>query len=237
MVAAGRQGRQSHGLLLAMAAAVERQQVVVASHGWPPRRGPRSSVDGRARRPPRRSALRRTGSPSRSRRTSATRQAGAAGRARRSCRRRPSRSCPPTAEATTGTPQAIASSGTIPNGSYHGTRRTASAERSRAGSSSRPTRPRKRTPVLDAEPCGPARAAARPRGRCRASAASGPPATSSSVSGPPRRRAPATDRVADALALHEAADVHERAAAGRGVRSAASPSGRKCRGRRRTARP
>ena len=33
----------------------------------------------------------------------------------------------------TGTPQAIASSGTMPNGSYHGTQTTASAERSSAG--------------------------------------------------------------------------------------------------------
>jgi hypothetical protein len=36
------------------------------------------------------------------------------------------------ASATTGTPHAIASSGTIPNGSYHGTHTTASAERSSA---------------------------------------------------------------------------------------------------------
>ena len=40
---------------------------------------------------------------------------------------------PPTAVATTGMPQAIASSGTMPNGSYHGAQTTTSAERRSAG--------------------------------------------------------------------------------------------------------
>src|SRR5919202_633718 len=52
---------------------------------------------------------------------------------------------PPTALATTGRPQAIASSGTIPNGSYQGTHATASAERSSAGTSERATAPSSRT--------------------------------------------------------------------------------------------
>ena len=50
-------------------------------------------------------------------------------------------SIPPTAEATTGTPHAIASNGTIPNGSYHGVAATTSAERSSIGMSSRHTDP------------------------------------------------------------------------------------------------
>src|SRR3954451_6618636 len=52
---------------------------------------------------------------------------------------------PPTELAITGTPHAIASSGTIPNGSYQGTHTTASADRSRAGTSGRATAPSNRT--------------------------------------------------------------------------------------------
>src|SRR5690606_25675827 len=48
---------------------------------------------------------------------------------------------PPTADATTGTPHAIASTGTIPNGSYHGTVTSTSAARMRAGTRSRGTLP------------------------------------------------------------------------------------------------
>src|SRR5690625_4314353 len=48
---------------------------------------------------------------------------------------------PPTADATTGTPHAIASSGTIPKGSYHGVHATTSAERMKEGNSSRETCP------------------------------------------------------------------------------------------------
>jgi len=48
---------------------------------------------------------------------------------------------PPTALATTGTPQAMASSGTMPNGSYHGTQTTTSADRIRTGMSARVTLP------------------------------------------------------------------------------------------------
>ena len=44
---------------------------------------------------------------------------------------------PPTALATTGTPQAIASSGVMPNGSYQGVHTTTSADRIRAGTWSR----------------------------------------------------------------------------------------------------
>jgi hypothetical protein len=57
---------------------------------------------------------------------------------------------PPTAEATTGTPQAIASSGTMPNGSYHGAQTTTSAERSNAGSSLRSIAPAQVDAVGDA---------------------------------------------------------------------------------------
>src|SRR5512144_907649 len=89
---------------------------------------------------------------------------------------------PPTAEATTGTPQAIASRGTIPNGSYHGTQATTSAERMSAGRASRPTRPRKST--RSSTPCRSASARRRRISRSRPSPVrSGPPATTSSASG------------------------------------------------------
>src|ERR671917_210059 len=53
--------------------------------------------------------------------------------------------CPPTADATTGTPQAIASSGTMPNGPYQGGHTTAAAERRSAGNPGRSNRPREAT--------------------------------------------------------------------------------------------
>jgi len=88
----------------------------------------------------------------------------------------------PVAAATTGTPQAIASSATVPAGSYHGVHTIASALRSSAGSSARPTWPvkitRSATPLRSASatsrgawqipPCAPG---------------SGPPTISSSASG------------------------------------------------------
>ncbi len=55
---------------------------------------------------------------------------------------------PPTEAATTGIPQAIASSGVIPNGSYHGVHRTRSADLIRAGTSGRGTAPVKITRLV-----------------------------------------------------------------------------------------
>src|SRR5690606_41467907 len=52
---------------------------------------------------------------------------------------------PPTEVATTGTPQAIASSGVNPNGSYQEAHTTTSADRYQAGISSRGTPPVSRT--------------------------------------------------------------------------------------------
>jgi hypothetical protein len=78
-----------------------------------------------------------------------------------------------------GTPQAIASSGTMPNGSYQGTQTTTSAERSSAGISSRPTRPAQHQPVAT-----PSAAASSAAARASGSASSAP------ASGRRRRAAP-----------------------------------------------
>ena len=89
---------------------------------------------------------------------------------------------PPTALATTGTPQAIASSGVMPNGSYQGVHTTTSADRIRAGTWARGTAPVNTT--RSATPR--ARAMSRSR-RYSASppswSRSGPPATTSSAPG------------------------------------------------------
>jgi hypothetical protein len=89
---------------------------------------------------------------------------------------------PPTAEPTTGTPQAMASSGTMPNGSYQGTHATTSAERNSAGTSGRATAPRNSTwsstPSARARPRRRRTSGSEPR-----ASAGGPPATTSSVPG------------------------------------------------------
>jgi hypothetical protein len=61
---------------------------------------------------------------------------------------------PPTAAATTGTPHAIASNATVPNGSCQGTHTAASADRSRAGMRSTGTGPSSRSRL--ATPAAPA---------------------------------------------------------------------------------
>src|SRR4051794_18123339 len=81
---------------------------------------------------------------------------------------------PPTAAATTGTPHAIASRGTIPNGSYHGAHTTTSAERISAGRSARETRPHRST-----------RSATRARSATARSRRASGAASSSSRGGPP----------------------------------------------------
>ncbi len=113
---------------------------------------------------------------------------------------------PPTALATTGRPHAIASSGTIPNGSYQGTHTTASAERSSAGTSGRATAPSRRT-----RSATPAAAAA-----CRSRRASGSRSQRGTVLAgavraagdqqlDPRQPAQRRDDLVDALAPDEAA--------------------------------
>ena len=93
-------------------------------------------------------------------------------------------SSPPTALATTGTPQAIASSGTMPNGSYQGVQTTRSAERSSAGTSGAGHRADQPDPVGHPEALGqPGQPAA--SGSPASSSAAGPPAMTSSASGTP----------------------------------------------------
>ena len=86
-----------------------------------------------------------------------------------------------------GRPHAMASSGTIPNGSYQGTHTTASAERSSAGTSGRATAPSSRTRSATpaaAAACRSRRASGSPSQRRTVLAgAVGPPATSSSTPG------------------------------------------------------
>ncbi|OUD90792.1 hypothetical protein CMMCAS03_09580 [Clavibacter michiganensis subsp. michiganensis] len=94
---------------------------------------------------------------------------------------------PPTADATTGTPEAIASSGTMPNGSYQGAHTTTSAVRITAGMSAWETRPWRRT-----RSATPAARAASIRRRASASspasaASPDPPTMTSSTSRRPRR--------------------------------------------------
>ena len=91
---------------------------------------------------------------------------------------------PPTADATTGTPQAIASRAVIPNGSYHGTVTATSADRNNAGMSSWRTWPRNVT--RSATPCRSATSRRREiSGSSSMSPAGGPPATSNSVPASP----------------------------------------------------
>jgi hypothetical protein len=89
--------------------------------------------------------------------------------------------CPPTAEATTGTPHAMASRATMPKGSYQGTQIVTCAERIRAGTSSLGTWPTNRT--RSATPA--LHASSRRRitsGSPSSSSAGGPPTTTSSAS-------------------------------------------------------
>ena len=109
-----------------------------------------------------------------------------------------------------GTPQAIASSGVMPNGSYQGAARTTSAERSR-----RARRPARTAPASRPGRRRPARrrapAAGAPPGRRPAASRGGPPATTSSASGHVRQR---PDGVVEALALDQPADGEQPRAAG-----------------------
>ena len=114
----------------------------------------------------------------------------------------------------------------MPNGSYQGTQTTASALRSRAGSSARPTRPRKCT----RSSTWALRASARSRptsGSVSTSAASGPPATTSSASGPPLLTRPASAEIALPMPLRSTRRPTYTSRARPGVRSSASPIGRK----------
>ena len=114
---------------------------------------------------------------------------------------------PPTAVATTGTPHAIASSATMPNGSYQGAHTTASAERSNAGTSRAGDLAEEPHPVRDAAPPAsvlqPRAVGIRPsRGTAR---------DDELGLGHPRQRG---DHLVDALAAHEPADAHHPRPAG-----------------------
>ena len=118
---------------------------------------------------------------------------------------------PPTAVPTTGTPQAIASSGVSPNGSYQGAATSRSAERYQRRISSRGTAPTSRTRSADPARLRRAPAAGGRTGRSPAAPAGGPPTTTHSASGTSAHR---PDHVLEALALDQPADGQDPRPAG-----------------------
>ena len=125
---------------------------------------------------------------------------------------------PPTRDPMTGVPQAIASIGVMPNGSYQGTARTTSAERIQPGTSSRAT-----APVSTSRSATPAAAATarsrRTSGSASSSSAGGPPTTTSSASG-----TAASARTASSCPLRSTSRPRT-SSRGRSVRAATGPRG------------